>query len=126
MICKQVLVACTQVHNSLSMYMSFFHAVYTGELVAQHDVRRRDNGLQKRLKGISCSCIYSSLYAQQYNRLNRNVLSKRLIFQFVLQDEVLRMAVQRFKGKNWKKIGKKMGLGLRVVSLEVGTMDLTS
>ena len=51
--------------------------------------------------------------------LNRNLLGKRLIFQLVLQDEILRMAVQRFKGKNWKKIGKKMGLGLHAVNYSI-------
>lgn len=31
------------------------------------------------------------------------------------------MAVQRFKGKNWKKIGKEMDLSLLVTSLFMGS-----
>ncbi|GFP94470.1 myb-related protein 3r-1 [Phtheirospermum japonicum] len=51
--------------------------LYTGELVAPQGAPQRDNGLQKRL-----------------------------VRKFFTADEILRMAVQRFKGKNWKKIAE--------------------
>jgi hypothetical protein len=47
-----------------------------------------------------------------FTHTRKSELGLPLFLCFFLQDETLRKAVQRFQGKNWKKIGSTLMFGL--------------
>ncbi|KAG6414578.1 hypothetical protein SASPL_121950 [Salvia splendens] len=106
---------------SVLLFHPGFKQLLTCYKVAYNDLTGSNNNPSDIAKNVSVSEKFCDLRTSGPTRrstkgqwtaeeVNRNI---------PVVDEILRMAVQRFKGKNWKKIGKKMGLGLRVVSLEV-------